>query len=146
MSGFNPPSSSGASIPQASSPPAPATATANSAGGHHEDRLHRTWRTLESSLVVAAQKAEKAAAEPKPSKPQLKELDEQVVSLLRTRVDWSRLLSYLEAKLEGTAKETEVLQHYHRSQPRLESRKRKREADAVQAAVDPEASVPPPDF
>jgi hypothetical protein len=93
---------------------------------HHEDRLARTWRSLASAVVVVSQKEEKAVAEP--TKNSLKELDECVVGFLRTRVEWGRLISYLEAKLEGKAKEMEILQQYVRSQPSL-GRKRKREKD-----------------
>jgi hypothetical protein len=94
---------------------------------HYEDRLSRTWRSVASSVVVVSQKEEKAVADP--NKATLKELDECVVGFLRTRVDWGRLVSYLEAKLEGKAKEMEILQQYVRSQPKLAVRKRKREED-----------------
>ena len=78
-------------------------------------------------FVGATHRAEKAAAEP--TKTTLKELDEYVVSFLRARLEWGRLVSYLEAKLEGKEKEIATLQHYVRSQPTLGSRKRKREEE-----------------
>jgi hypothetical protein len=94
---------------------------------HYEDRLSRTWRSVASSVVVVSQKEEKAVADP--NKVTLKELDECVVGFLRTRVDWGRLVSYLEAKLEGKAKEMEILQNYVRSQPKLGRKRKQREED-----------------
>jgi len=96
---------------------------------HQDDRLSRLWRTMVTSVLVATSKAEKAAKEA--NKATLKEVDEAVIAFLRNRVDWGRLISYLEAKLEGKAKEMEILQHYVRSQPSMGIRKRKRETDTV---------------
>jgi hypothetical protein len=87
--------------------------------------------------VVVSQKEEKAVADP--NKATLKELDECVVGFLRTRVDWGRLVSYLEAKLEGKAKEMEILQNYVRSQPKL-GRKRKREEKREEDGKPPEST------
>jgi hypothetical protein len=89
---------------------------------HSEDRLGRAWRGIASTVVVAAGKAEKAVATTPQSpdaKTSLKELDDAVLALLRSRVEYSRLISYLEAKLQGREEEVATLQHYHRSQPRL---------------------------
>jgi len=96
---------------------------------HQDDRLSRLWRTMVTSVLVATSKAEKAAKEA--NKATLKEVDEAVIAFLRNRVDWGRLISYLEAKLEGKAKEMEILQHYVRSQPSMGICKRKRETDTV---------------
>lgn len=76
-------------------------------------------------MVIASQKAENAAVDP--TKPVLRELDEYVVAFLRSKLDWGKLISYLEAKLEGKAKEMETLQQYVRTQPKLGRSKRKRE-------------------
>jgi hypothetical protein len=88
-------------------------------------------------VVVAAGKAEKAVtAAPTASTPPqapdqkgaIKELDETVLALLRNRVEYSLLISHLEAKLQGREEEMATLQHYHRSQPKLGVRKRSRSA------------------
>jgi hypothetical protein len=83
-------------------------------------------------MICACQKAEKvmmdnnATAEnnsnvnPASVKQQhYKEMDEFVVAFLRARVNWGRLITYLEAKLEGKAQEMETNQHYFRSMPKL---------------------------
>jgi hypothetical protein len=90
---------------------------------HSEDRLSRTWRHLISSVFHATSKAEQTTAEVA----SIKEIDDAVVAFLRARLEWGRNISFLEAKLEGKAKEMEVLQHYSRTQPCLGLRKRKRE-------------------
>jgi hypothetical protein len=121
------------------SPPVPPQQSAsNLQRYHHEDRLSLTWRTIASSFVYASQKAEKAAADP--SEANMKEIDDAVVTFLKNRHEWSRLISYLEAKLEGKAKEMEILQHYHQSQPRFRKRKR---VESVHAAATTVASVEP---
>jgi hypothetical protein len=48
-----------------------------------------------------------------------KEMDEFAVAFLRARVNWGRLITYLEAKLEGKAQEMETNQQYFRSMPKL---------------------------
>ena len=70
-----------------------------------------------------------------------KELQEAIVSFLRHRQEWLRIISYLEFKLEGKAKEVEVLQHYNASMPRLYGKKRSREADEVVIAHDSTVNV-----
>jgi hypothetical protein len=82
------------------------------------------------------QKAERAAQDEQNIKANLKELDDSVVAFLRNRQEWLRILSYLEAKLEGHAKEMEVLQHYNASVSRLETKKRKRDDEAVQVSAE----------
>ena len=100
---------------------------------HHEDRLVRTWRSLGTSVVLATSKAEKAVRE-RDNKAVLKEMDDAVVGFFKTRLEWGRLVSYLEAKLEGKAKEMETLQHYVRSQPTIGiRRKRKRNEQSDEA-------------
>lgn len=88
---------------------------------------------------MASQKADKAAnampppppadgsagAPPPPPPPIDRETDEFVVTYLKTRVKWGRILSYLEAELEGRAQELQAIQHYHRTMPKC-SRPRKR--------------------
>lgn len=96
---------------------------------HHEDKLSKTWTTMVKMVVAASQKAEKAAAEP--LKPTLKELDEFVVNFLRTRVEWSRSVSYLEAKLEGKEKEMETFHNFARAKARLGKRKRQADGNDV---------------
>mmetsp|Transcript_24440 Transcript_24440/g.56066 ORF Transcript_24440/g.56066 Transcript_24440/m.56066 type:complete len:171 (+) Transcript_24440:1-513(+) len=100
---------------------------------HGEDRLNKTWRTLANCFIVGGQKAEKVLKEqqgnpksttttttnPKDLQAAKKEMDDYVVLFLRTRVEFGRLCSYLEAKLEGTAQEMETIQHYHRTLPTL---------------------------
>ena len=95
-----------------------------------EDRLPRTWRSLASSVVFATAKADKVPSSQEGNatakQAALKEVDDAVVGLLRSRLELNRLISYLEAKLEGQATEMESLQHYVRSQPSLKRRSRKR--------------------
>jgi hypothetical protein len=130
MSGHPPSStsskpSSRPNIPESGSSEPPRS---SSSGHHHEDRLGRTWRAITSALIVSLQKAEKVAVDPTAKK----ELDESIVGCLRTRVEWSRSIAYLEAKLEGKAEEIEVLQHFNQNQPKLGNRKRKRDEDIAE--------------
>ena len=67
-------------------------------------------------------KAEKAALEP--TQINCKELNDCVVTFLRTRVEWHRLLGNVQAKLQGQAQEREALEGFVRTQPRLGKRKR----------------------
>lgn len=92
---------------------------------HHlsyEERLPKLWRPLLSSVANCLTKAEKAAAEP--TQTHCKELNDGVVTFLRTRVEWHRLLGNVQAKLQGQAQEREALEGYVRTQPRLGKRKR----------------------
>jgi hypothetical protein len=123
--------SGGRVTPQTSNrdPTAKPTQTATTQHAHHhEDRLGRTWRSLGSSVVLATTKA----AVPKAS---VKEVDEAVVGFLRTRQEWGRLISYLEAKLEAKAKEMETLQHYVRSQPTMGIRRKRKREETDRTAV-----------
>lgn len=136
----------------------PAAPLPDGGGGpprHPEDRLGLTWRTVASSLVLMVQKAERAAAvtvrdaegrgpdgaSDDAAKTGPRELDEAVLAFLRHRQEWLRLLSHLESKLEGRAKETEVLQNYHATMPRLSSRKRTRDAAPPSDAEPGDSSV-----
>jgi hypothetical protein len=85
---------------------------------------------MASSIVNCFQKAEKADKET--SSKNCKELDESVVTFLRTRMEWHRLISHVEAKLQDKAQEMEALETYTRTQPRL-GKKQKR-IDATIAA------------
>jgi hypothetical protein len=130
----------------------PTAASDGSGGGtvhHSEDRLSRAWRGIASAVVVAAGKAEKAASvgsattgRGNPDAMQLqqtalKELDESVVAMLRNRVDYIRLISYLEAKLQGREEEMATLQHFHSSHAKLGIRTQ--HADQNGAASKPSA-------
>ena len=100
---------------------------------HHsvfsEDRLAKTWRTLANCFIAGTQKAEKlvrntdgtsATVQQSPQVATLtKELHDYVALFLRQRVEWGRLISHLEAKLEGTAQEMETIQQFHRTVPVL---------------------------
>jgi hypothetical protein len=97
---------------------------------------------------MSTQKAEKAAAVEQPTRENLKELNDAVVTFLRARMEWGRQISYIEAKLQGKAQENETMDCYLRCQPRL-GRKRKRhtqEEAAVTEAVEQASNVPPIDI
>ena len=97
----------------------------------HEARLRKAWRVIGTTVVNCISKAEKAAdpslvnSHVRESKK--RELDESIVFFLRTRREFHRLLSHAEAKLQGKAEEMESLETYVRTQPRVGTRKRKRE-------------------
>jgi hypothetical protein len=117
------------SAPNTQKPPAPSSSSdsnkpAESPQTYYtdEERLSKSWRNLASSIVGAFQRAEKAGAET--TKETLKELDESVLVLIRTRMEFHRLLSRVEAKLQGKQQEMEALENYVRAQPRLGKRKR----------------------
>ena len=96
---------------------------------HSEDRLLRTWRSIESSVVVAAGKATKVTESTTKDRALLQELDDSVVAFYKVaRMEWGRLLSYIEATLEGKAKELEIKQHFSKTHSKL-GRKRKRSQD-----------------
>lgn len=107
------------------------SSSTSSSNTHHnyDERLERVWRSLASSVVVATHKAENLATETKQKPPDqckqsLKELDEAVITFLRTRLEYRRQLALVEAKLEGRAQELEALESCVRSQPRARKRKR----------------------
>ena len=78
---------------------------------HGEDRLYKTWKTLANCFLVGQQKADRGNCT-------MQELEEYMVLFLRTRVEFGRIITYLEAKLEGTAQDMEAVQHYHRTMPK----------------------------
>ena len=95
---------------------------------------------------MASQKADKAAsALPPPGNEQQqpppldRETDEFILNYLRTRVRWGRVLTYVEAELEGRAQELQAIQHYSSTAARC-SRPRKRarveDDDNVESPVD----------
>jgi hypothetical protein len=117
-----------------------------------EERLQKAWRGLGTTVASCLSKAEKAATaknaatntstaattttvisndEKEKTK---RELDDCAALFLRTRREFHRLLSHVEAKLQGKAEEMESLETYVRTQPRIGSargdktkiRKRKR--------------------
>ena len=136
------------SAPNTQKPPAPPSAsesnkpaeTASQPYYTHEERLSKSWRNLASSIVGAFQRAEKASAET--TKETLKELDESVLVLIRTRMEFHRLLSHVEAKLQGKQQEMEALENYVRTQPRLGKRKRLEDQETAKAP-DLEAAAAP---
>lgn len=80
------------------------------------DKLKQKWRSLVSSVVVANRAAEKAAG-----RPDSKELDDAVMTTLRSRNDFRRYAAIIEASLLGQAKENEALEALFRSTPCLGS-------------------------
>lgn len=67
-------------------------------------------------------KAEKAGENS--TQPNCRELEESVVTFLKKRIEFHRVLGNVEAKLQGKAQEREALEGYVRTQPRLGKRKR----------------------
>jgi hypothetical protein len=115
-----PPASS--QTPQGASQP-PASISSHSY--HHlpyEERLPKIWRPLVSSVAGCMSKAEKAGKDS--TQANCKELNEGVVTFLRTRMELHRIIGHVEAKLQGKAQEMEALEGYVRTQPRLGKRKR----------------------
>ena len=94
-----------------------------------EERLSKIWRSLASGVAVDIfPKAEKVATTPE-THPQLaqlkKDLDHSVIqNFFKLRMEYHRLISHVEAKLQGKAQEREALETYVRTQPRLGKRKR----------------------
>ena len=110
--------------PSSSNPSvAPPTTSSNNTYLTHEERLGKTWRNLASATVGCFSKAEKASQET--TREHIKELDDSVLTFIRFRMEWIRLLSHVQAKLQGKQQEMEALECYIRTQPRL-GRKRKR--------------------
>lgn len=81
-------------------------------------------------------KAEKAGENS--TQPNCRELEESVVTFLKKRIEFHRVLGNVEAKLQGKAQEREALEGYVRTQPRLGKRKRHYEqqtAAELQSAI-----------
>lgn len=91
-------------------------------------RLRRMWRSFASTIVVAARAASKAKDASD------KVLDEAIVSVLRSRIDFRRNVTYVEIKLTGQAQEIEALEGCMRSQPSV-GRKRKRDTEPPKHAT-----------
>jgi len=90
------------------------------------EKLRRAWRSLVSSFLVTTRCAEKQCA--KAGNITSKELEENVDQTFKARNEFRRQITILEAKLLGTAKETEALSSLMNSQPRI-GRKRKRNTE-----------------
>ena len=86
-----------------------------------EERLIKEWRTISTNMLNCLSKAEKAASET--TKENCKALDESVVNFLRVRMMWHRLMSHVQAKVQGKEQEMQALENYVRTQPRLGKRK-----------------------
>ena len=120
------PSSSGVSSPSQSQP-----ASSSSQSLQHQQQqkqLHQQssilprWRHLVSSAANSLNKAEKAADNS--TQENCRELEDSLVTLLRSRIEFHRVLGNVEAMLQGKAEEREALEGYVRTQPRLGKRKR----------------------
>lgn len=81
---------------------------------------------------MAAQKADKLASTLDASSssttnniPMDRETDDYIVNYLKIRINCGKMLTYLEAELEGKAQEMQSLQHYQRTMPKC-SRPKKR--------------------
>jgi len=97
----------------------------------HEKRLQKAWRGLGTTVATCLSKTEKAiivnatpAANTQEKLKTERELDDCVALFLRTRREFHRLLSHVEAKIQGKAEEMESLETYVRTQPRIGKRKR----------------------
>jgi hypothetical protein len=111
---------------------------------HHDDLLLRTWRSIAHSIALVTNKAEKVVAES--NRDAVKELNEATMGFLRHYVEWGRLISYLEAKLEGKAAELEFMQHFVQSHPSMGRKRKRAETDSKVATDDKPATgtaIPP---
>jgi hypothetical protein len=137
-------------------PSTAATATATTMS--YEERLTRSLRTMETAAIQMLSKAEKSMAAQEQAQQQqqhqqrhqsqdaavasseqqqaaresLKQLDESVVAFLKTRIEFLRLLSHIEAKLQGKAAEMEALETYIKTEPRVGSSKTKRKHSEIE--------------
>jgi len=89
---------------------------------HQQSSILPRWRHLVSSAANSLNKAEKAADSS--TQENCRELEESLVTFLRSRIEFHRVLGNVEAKLQGKAEEREALEGYVRTQPRLGKRKR----------------------
>jgi len=137
-----------AAVGSTSSSSSPGNNTNNATQHHHrrahqEDLLARTWRSIAQSVVLVTHKAEKVAVEA--NRETAKELNEATINgVLRSRLEWSRSIAYLEAKLEGKAEELKALQQYVQCHPKIGRRKRKRRVDVLVAGDDMAAAASAP--
>ena len=74
-------------------------------------------REMVDTAVVSDESTNTTTADMK--KKTKRELEECIVLFLRTRREFHRLLSHVEAKLQGKAEEMESLETYVRTQPRI---------------------------
>ena len=98
----------------------PKQAGESSSEDHSTTRLRRSWRSFVSTIVVAARAANKTKDLSD------KALDDAVVSVLRSRIEFRRNVTHVEGKLTGQAQGTEALEGCMKSQPCV-GRKRKRD-------------------
>jgi hypothetical protein len=100
---------------------------------------------MANCLIIAAQKADKAAAAAPAAPPKIdRDSDEYVMQFMRNRMEWGKLLSYLEAKLEGRAQELEAIHHYHRTMPKCSRPSKRPRLEAEDGANPSSLSAPPP--
>ena len=103
---------------------------------HQPSSILPRWRHLVSSAANGLNKAEKAADSS--TQENCRELEEALVTFLRSRIEFHRVLGNVEAKLQGKAEEREALEGYVRTQPRLGKRKRQYEQQSsadLQSAI-----------
>ncbi|CAJ1937972.1 unnamed protein product [Cylindrotheca closterium] len=94
-----------------------------------EERVLKLWSNMRYTVASSFEKSQTAdaAAENKDKKEfqaQFTELSKNTLHFLTYRRDYHRLLSQIEAKLEGKAQERQALETYVRTAPRLGKRKR----------------------
>ena len=109
-----------------------------------EERLLKLWSNMRYTVASSFEKSHLAdvAAEQKNKKEfqaQFTELSKNILHFLTYRRDYHRLLSQIEAKLEGKAQERQALETYVRTAPRLGKRKR---TDPTESAPIAEAAPP----
>jgi hypothetical protein len=61
----------------------------------------------------------------------MNEVDDAIIVFIRARMEFHRLLSRVEAKIQGKAEEMEALETYIRTQPKLGNHSRKRKLQQV---------------
>jgi hypothetical protein len=107
-----------------------------------------------TAVVQMMAKAEKISTtkiqpgqDPKTIQNQLfREVDDSIVVFLKARMEFHRLISHVEAKLQGKAEEMESLETYVRTQPKLGSYKKRkhRHEEEQQQEVKSEGSTTTP--
>ncbi|KAG7374345.1 hypothetical protein IV203_013440 [Nitzschia inconspicua] len=133
------------SAPPSAAQPSYTSATNTASNSSHEERLSRTWKTMGTAAIQMLSKSEKAVAsqlqaqqeqqrhQQSPdlaslqaaTKENYKQLDECVVTFLKARIEFLRLLNHIEAKIQGKAEEMESLETYIQMEPRIGGIKRK---------------------
>ncbi|KAG7349465.1 hypothetical protein IV203_012062 [Nitzschia inconspicua] len=145
MSDFAADSRKASSLPPSASQTSYTSATNAASNSSHEERLSRTWKTMGTAAIQMLSKSEKAVAsqleaqqeqqrhQQSPdlaslqaaTKDNYKQLDECVVTFLKARIEFLRLLNHIEAKIQGKAEEMESLETYIQMEPRIGGMKRK---------------------